>query len=203
MIPNKHLSLSTIFIVLMLAFMTGCIGGTSQKSIYYVFHGTGEQNLNIENIDFPGLGVGPIKIPAYLKRPQIVTRQEANVLTINEFHRWGDSLEVQIASVLVENLSTLLNTPNVSVYQWERHFVPKYQLVIDFRRFEGSVTGSAELEVVWWIVDTKDNKILLTRQTAIEEPVNKAGLKAYVVALNTTLEKLSREIVDGAVKILY
>ncbi len=197
---KKYLYVSII--ILLSGIMCGCIGGTSQKSIYYVF--STSQNLETAPslIADRGLGVGPIKIPEFLNRPQIVTRQGENLLIINEFHRWGDSLEAQITSALVENLSTLLNTPNISVYPWERPFFPEYQLYVDFRRFDGKTADSVTLDAVWWIVDTKDDKRLLTRRSSLVEPINSEGYKAYVTALNTVLEKFCQKITDGVIEVL-
>jgi len=191
---------SRLFLILALGFLAGCIGGVSQQSVYYVLSPLQGQSSG-QSPDFePGLGVGPIKIPEFLKRPQIVARQDKNELIINEFHRWGDSLEAQTINVLVENLSNLLNTSNISAYPWERHFVPKYQLYIDFRRFEGAAAGPVVLEAVWWVVETQKNKQVFTRRSSFRESIGGEGYKAYVKALNTALEKLSREMADRLIE---
>jgi hypothetical protein len=146
--------------------------------------------------------VGPIKIPDFLKRPQIVTRRSENVLDINEFHRWGDALESQLARVLVENLSALLNTPNVTAFPWDPPFAPEYQLYIDFRRFEGKTSGPVVLEAVWHIVEKNGNRQLITRHTTLKEPTTDSSYKAYVTAMNTTLDRLSQEIAAAIAKAL-
>jgi uncharacterized lipoprotein YmbA len=199
---KKWFHLLLFSIILMPGLIVGCIGGTSQQAVYYIFSSSQNQLTAESLIADHGLGVGPIKIPEFLNRPQIVTRQSENELTINEFHRWGDSLEAQTTAVLVENLSTILNTPNVSAYPWERPFVPEYQLYIDFRRFEGKISGPVVLEAVWWIVETEDNKRLVTRRSSLKEPTTTKGYKAYVTSLNTALEKLSQEIATGVVDTL-
>ena len=56
------------------------------------------------------LGVGPVKIPEYLNRAQIVTRPGPNRLDVNEFNRWGGSLAPNISSVIAQNLAVLLGT---------------------------------------------------------------------------------------------
>ncbi|MCP3942539.1 MAG: membrane integrity-associated transporter subunit PqiC [Desulfobacteraceae bacterium] len=194
---RKCLDLLVFFIILIQGLIIGCIGGSSQEAVYYVFNSSAHQLTTKSTIGDGGLGVGPIKIPEFLKRPQIVMRQSENVLVINEFHRWADSLEAQTTGVLVENLSTLLNTSSVSAYPWERPFVPKYQLYIDFRRFEGKIVGLVVLEAVWWVVETKDNKLLLTRRSSLMIPMDGRDYKTYVTALNTALEKLCQEIAGG------
>jgi uncharacterized protein len=191
-----------LFIVLLSGIMCGCIGGTSQKSVYYIF--SASQKLTpVQSISADqGVGVGPIEIPEYLKRPQIVTREGENLLNINEFHRWGDSLETQIKDVLIENLSSLLNTPNVGAYPWKSSFTPKYQLYIDFRRFDGKTSESVILDAVWWISGTNDDKQLLAKRSTLIESTEGEGYKPYVAAMNKALKKLSQEIAVGILEIL-
>jgi uncharacterized lipoprotein YmbA len=62
------------------------------------------------------IGVGPIKLPEHLDRPQIVTRTSRNELKLAEFDRWAGSLADDFSRVLAENLSILLSTDRVSVY---------------------------------------------------------------------------------------
>lgn len=189
-------------IIILSCIMFGCIGGASQKSIYYVFNGSNELALLQSLSRDQGVGVGPVKLPEYLNRPQIVTRQEQNLLNINEFHRWGDSLEIQITKTLIENLSTLLNTPNIGSYPWKRPFTPQYQIYINFNRFDGNRADSVKLDAVWRIVDKNSDKLLLTRRSYLIEPNRGKGYKPYVAAMNRALKKFSQEIAAGIVEIL-
>ena len=157
---KKYFYLNTLLIILLSGIISGCIGGASQKSVYYVFNPVKAPLSADSPMEARGLGVGPITLPEFLEGPQIITRKEENLLDINEFHRWADSLKAQITTVMVDNLSAMLNTPNVVVYPWERPFIPEYQLYIDFRQFDGQTAGSITLEAVWSIVDTNDSKRL-------------------------------------------
>ena len=199
---KKYFYLNTLLIILLSGIISGCIGGTSQKSVYYVFNPVKTPLTADSPMADRGLGVGPITLPEFLEGPQIVTRHEENLLDINEFQRWADSLQYQITAVMVDNLSAMLNTPNVVVYPWERPFSPEYQLYIDFRQFDGQTAGSITLEAVWSIVDTSDSKRLLTKRTSLVESTNGEGYKAYVTAMNIVLEKLSKEIAEGVVGVL-
>jgi uncharacterized lipoprotein YmbA len=199
---NKYFYLNTLLIILLSGIISGCIGGTSQKSVYYVFNPVNAPLTADSPMADRGIGVGPITVPEFLEGSQIITRQEENLLNINEFHRWADSLKAQITTVMVDNLSAMLNTPNIVVYPWERPFIPEYQLYIDFRQFDGQTAGSITLEAVWSIVDTNDSKRLLTKRTSLVETTNSDGYKAYVTAMNFALEKLSKEIAESVVGVL-
>lgn len=181
---------------LLICLFMGCVGGSSQKSVYYVL--TASQTLpSLQNsIPEMGIGVGPVKLPGFLDRPEIVTRQDENHLIVNEFHRWGDSLESQINHVLAENLSARLDTLNVVIYPWKRPLAPKYQLYVDFRRFDGKPGGSVTLQAIWWVVETADDNRLITQRSSITIPIGKDTFEAYVLTQNTALEKLSLEIAE-------
>jgi uncharacterized lipoprotein YmbA len=186
--------LNTLFILLLSGLMYGCIGGTSPKSVYYVFTPSQNTPAAQSQLNEYSLGIGPVTIPEFLERPQIITRQGKNILHINEFHRWADSLEAQITDVLVVNLSNLLDTPNVIAYPWIKPFLPKYQLYIKFRRFDGNLADSITMDAIWRLVDTKNKKELLSRRLFQTVPTNNKGYKAYVNALNTAVEQLSQDI---------
>lgn len=198
---RNYFRLSAVFICLLPIISGGCTG-KSQKSAYYVFSTSQAPPSAALKVHTKSLGVGPISIPKFLKRPQIVTRQGKNMLSINDFHRWGDSLEDQISSVLVNNLCALHPTSKVIAHPWERLFTPEYQIYLDFRRFEGKPGESVQIEVVWQIVDTKTAAPVLIQRSSLKEPAGRNGYKDYVIALNTGLEKLSQEIAAKTAKVL-
>lgn len=181
-------------IFILVCSLTGCIGGTSQKSSYYVFTASEKPVSMQDPASEIYIGVGPVKIPEFLDRPEVVTRQGKNSLFVNDFHRWGDSLESQTTYVLTENLSALLNTYTVITYPWEKPFTPEYQLHVDFRRFDGELGGSLTLEAMWWLVKIDDDKRIITRRTSITMPAGNGSVDAYVSSQNIALERLSRKI---------
>src|SRR5882757_4935 len=61
----------------------------------------------------PALGVGPVVIPQYLDRPEIVTRSSDNRLDLANFDQWGGRFGDNITRALAENLSGLLKTDRV------------------------------------------------------------------------------------------
>ena len=49
------------------------------------------------------IGVGPVTLPAYLDRPQIVTRASRAKLNLADFDQWAASLQDSLPRVLAEN----------------------------------------------------------------------------------------------------
>lgn len=63
--------------ILSLLVMSGCIGGTTQPSVYYVLNASDtDAGYSVPGLD---LGVGPVTLPGILDRPQIVSRQGGTI----------------------------------------------------------------------------------------------------------------------------
>ena len=149
---------------------------------------------------FPGeniaIGVGPVELPEFLDRPQIVTRKSQNQLEISEFHRWAASFPRDFSRVLAKNISTLLPTDRVAVYPWGDGFSPTYRVRVDVEQFDGQLGEQVFLRVIWSVLDQEGANELVARKTLIEEPVLTSDYEGLVAAQSNALATLSREIVE-------
>ena len=146
------------------------------------------------------IAIGPVRIPDYLDRPQIVTRSGKNELKLSEFDRWAGSLESDVVRVLVENISALLPADQFSVTRWSTYSESRapsaYRVEVRVDRFEGTLGGSVSLRAQWGLYD-KDNGLLLKRESVINVHANDSSYGALVEAMSGTLERMSRDIADG------
>ncbi len=140
------------------------------------------------------IGIGPVSFPDELDRQRIVTRSGRNQLEINEFHRWGGSLESNFVRVLVENLSQIMSSERIMAQPWERYFSPDFRVVMDVRRFDGRLGAYASLNATWMIVKAGGDKPLVVRQTIVQEAASGEGYDALVAAQSAAAATLSREI---------
>lgn len=140
------------------------------------------------------LGVGPVRLAAYLERPQIVARKSTNSLKVEEFDRWGGTLEANITWVLAENLSRDLGTESVVTFPWERALVPDYQVTIDVRQFDLTRPGEVRLTALWRLLGPRGEKLHVIRKSDIREPVAEEGFEAQVEAQSRALARMSLEI---------
>ena len=140
------------------------------------------------------IGVGPIKLPEHLDRPEIMTRTSSNVLELAEFNRWAGSLKDDFSRVLAENLSILLSTDRVSLYPWRKSVPIEYQVVVDVTRFEGTLGGNALLIARWTVFKECDKKVLFMQRSRFSEPSGAQGYEKMVAAQSRALAHLSREI---------
>ena len=155
--------------------------------------------------------VGPITLPKYLDRPEIVARIANNSLDQAEFDQWGGDLNDNIVRVLIENLSTLLGTDQVSSYPAKDPTPAKYQITMDITKFEKDVDGSTVLDAFWSILNPVNNKVLLRRHSSYRQAVTTAGRSsgagarqtydAVVAAMSRDLGALSRDIATEIAKL--
>jgi uncharacterized lipoprotein YmbA len=143
------------------------------------------------------IGVGPIKLPEHLDRPQIVTRSSSNQLRLAEFDRWAGPLQDDFSRILAENLSILLSTDRVSLYPWRRSVPIDFQVVVDVTRFDGELGGNALLIARWSVFRGRDKKVLFMERSRISETSRAQDYEAIVAAQSRALGQLSREIADA------
>ena len=142
------------------------------------------------------IGVGPMEIPKFLDRPQIVTRTSANRIEVSEFHRWGSSLYADFLRVLADNISILLGTNRVAVYPWGDRFDPTYRIGLDVEQFEGRLGEYVQLDVTWTVTGREAGETLLVKKTKTRAPVATEDYEALVAAKSRALATLSRKIAD-------
>lgn len=147
------------------------------------------------------IGVGPVKIPEYLNRTQIVTRTGRNRLDVNEFNRWGGSLASNITGVVAENLSVLMGTDEVFVFPTQDPIIPRYRVILSVTRFDGTLGDRAELDARWLITGPRRREQLATGRTKVQELPAGSDYAAYVAAQSRALEALSREIAAELVRL--
>ncbi|QEX15949.1 hypothetical protein FRZ44_12390 [Hypericibacter terrae] len=154
----------------------------------------------------PALGVGPVVIPQYLDRPEIVTRSSDNQLQLAEFDQWGGRIGDNITRALAENLSGILKTDRVSIYPWTDSSALTDQISVDITQFERDPSGAVTLTAFWNIADAQSGKILVNGRSNIQKPVGAtaAGADAYgavAAAMSEALASLSQEIAAAISKL--
>jgi uncharacterized lipoprotein YmbA len=140
------------------------------------------------------LGVGPVSIPEYLDRAQIVTRAGSNRLDVNEFNRWGGSFTPNISRVVAQNLSVILGTDEVFVFPAADTAALRYRIILSFAQLDGALGQSVVLDSRWIITGPRGRKQLGTGRSVVREATNGSSYEAYVAAQSRALETLSRDI---------
>ncbi|MBP1733647.1 MAG: hypothetical protein H6Q55_4076 [Deltaproteobacteria bacterium] len=175
--------------------LSGC--GTSPPSKFYALNAVKAQDVSGQVTTAPHIvlvAVGPIQIPEYLDRPQIVTRTAQNDLTFNEFDRWGGSLRDDIERVLIEDLSGLLASNGAAVLSWQRRTTGGYRVPVEVNRFDAVPGGSVLLKATWGIASHDGTKVFLTQAFSINQALSGNDYNTVVAGMSQALGALSQEI---------
>lgn len=142
------------------------------------------------------IGIGPVKVPEYLDRPQIVTRGKENTLEFAQFDRWGESLMPGIARLLREDLVSQLSGPTIASYPWDASVPVRYQVIIEVVQMDCVLDKDLSLVVQWQLVDLQNTKTIVIRRSEFREPVTPPTYSGLVKAMSTACASLSRAIAE-------
>ena len=141
------------------------------------------------------VGLGPIEIPNYLQRPEVIVRESATEIRPSAFDRWSEPLDKGIARVLAQNLSSALGLDRVTLFPWYSNQEPSYQVRIDFISFEPAANREARVVARW---DARRlggaSSARVQRESVITEPISSDDGAAAVAALSKALDELARDM---------
>jgi uncharacterized lipoprotein YmbA len=175
--------------------LAGCMS-VADPTKYYVLSPTAPRDPTpTSSASSVAVGVGPVLIPGYLDRVQIVTRDANDEVAVAMYDRWAEPLESGIAQVLADNLGAHVGSERIAVFPWRGGVarVLDYQVVVVVLRFEGWPGRQATLDARWRLIGKDGNELALKRST-INEPVAGQGYQALVQGMNRLLSSLAREI---------
>jgi uncharacterized lipoprotein YmbA len=144
------------------------------------------------------IGVGPVELPQYVNRLQIVTGDNSPELQSSYSAQWAEPLQDGFTRVLAENLSLLLATDRVVIFPW-KSFVPEYQVVIEVTRFVGQTGGEVSLAALWSILSKNGKDVLVSKKSSFHESTGSSEYAALAAAMSRTVAALSRDIAAAVV----
>jgi uncharacterized lipoprotein YmbA len=146
---------------------------------------TGDRDLSI--------GVGPVELPQYLNRSQIVTGEQSSELHSAVSAQWAEPLQDGFTRVLAENLSLLLATDRVALFPWKT-FIPEHQVVVEVTHFLGQTGDEVSLVALWSILTKDGREALVSKKSSFREATGSSEYAALAAALSRTVAALSRDI---------
>jgi hypothetical protein len=105
-----------------------------------------------------------VRLPLYLDRPEIVTRDARNGLEISDVELWGGHLREDMERVLATNLGRLLPGDRVIAAPYPVAKAPDYRVEVDIRSFERQPGGRVALAAQWWITRGADGSLLASAE---------------------------------------
>lgn len=119
--------------------------------------------------DAPVLVVGIVRVAAFLDRPQMTVRRDANVVNFDEFARWAEPLSDGVARVLRANFVGLLGTPE-SALPWARAGNRDFNLFVFVEDVQLREDGQVELRLSFRISDGSSAQAVLAGERTYLAP---------------------------------
>jgi uncharacterized lipoprotein YmbA len=170
---SRHIGLAVLALMLVLA---GCTVLAPQKdeTRFFVLMPVQDGAVSIPARSGASqpltIGLGPITIPAYVNRPEVVTRMSNSELKVSDTDRWGEHLDTNVAHVLASDLSGQLGTQQILSYPWPAKTPIDYSISVAFQRLERTADDHVVIEANWTIRGGKDEKIVHSGTTSINDP---------------------------------
>lgn len=153
-----------IGLVLCLLLSSACVSRSPPMRHYLLTPGAGAV-LPGATLGERTVVVGPLLLPGYLDRPQLVTRLPGGRIRLRELDRWAEPLEAVLTRTLAENLARLTGSQRIVTHP------PASRVRVDLRvtgqviRFDTDPAGLAILQVQWSVQDGR-GQVLVPVQTA-------------------------------------
>jgi uncharacterized lipoprotein YmbA len=142
------------------------------------------------------IGLGPITIPSYLDRLEVVTRLSDTEFAISDTDRWGEALDSNVRRVLAQDLSSELPNAEFVPFPWPRKTQVDYKVAVAFSRLEKSASGQVEVEAAWTIRRGLDNG-LIHRGTTNADASAGADQRSASAALSRGIAQISQQIAQA------
>jgi len=181
-------------VILAAGFALSCLGSSPKVSLY-TMKAVSDLPAASETEGL-AIGVGPIRVPRYLDRPEWVTRPSGSIsrLEVDDFRHWAGGFSSNVSRVLAESLGAKLGTQRVVVYPVEPAFPLDYRIIVDVQAFEGIGGETLELRAGWMIRAGSGERGPWSGQSAIRRPIASGGPDALVAAHNEALDLLADAI---------
>lgn len=182
---TNHLSYFSL-IIMAAAIAAGC---ASAPSRFYTLNATAKADGSAAAPY--AVVVGPVSVPKLVDHPQITVQAAPNRVELEEFNRWAEPLNQNIARAVAGDLALLLGSSQVTAAP-PANFESAYRVSITIQRFESKPGQTALIEALW--VVHKTGGAAQSGHTVVSEPVSEEGFDALVAAHSRALAKVSGDI---------
>jgi uncharacterized protein len=191
MLRRRGFSIGTIILTI---FLSGCLRESKSVQFYMLNTDSGLSGTPLVSAATQNLviGLGPIHIPEYLNRPQMIVATSQNQYRLSEDHRWAERLDQNISHALFKALPRQLGTDRIVRYPWSQGQTINYQVGIDILEFNIDANGQSRL-IAQWYVKGKD-KPTLYKRSEYQFPASTTDHEIMVKAQSQCLTKLGMEI---------
>ena len=144
------------------------------------------------------VALGPVTLPDYIDRPQIVTRKNAYQIELATYDQWAAPLYDMLPRALVEDVALRLPSDRVVAFLQVDDASFDYRIAVDVSRFDVDATGAATLAARWQLYARSTAQALLVADETLQRRIEGQGYDAYAAALSGVLadlgDRIAREV---------
>ena len=140
------------------------------------------------------VGLGPVTLPAYIDRAQLVFQSGTNEFQVPSKASWAGPLGENVTQVLADDLGQHLHSGNVLRYPWAPNSKLRYQVVVNVEQFHSISGQEAILDVSWLVEDPESRQILSRHKASFHTPVQGDGYASVVAAESQLLDQLAGDV---------
>jgi uncharacterized lipoprotein YmbA len=176
--------------------LAGC-AGVSAPTRFYSLSSLGTAPASTGSPNAILVGVGPLTIPDYVDRPEIVTVAGPNEVTVNDFHRWSGSLDNALSRTLLEDLASILPAERFTLARWSPpanlDVASSYRVIVEITRFDAAISGPAVVSVHWVLLGPNE-RVLAVRMSNYRTTAKGPTFSDVVAALSGDIAAFSRDV---------
>ena len=147
------------------------------------------------------IGIGPVRLPEYLDRRNIIVRNSRNEFELAELSQWAEPMADMFSRAVADNLSILLGTNRIIQFPWRSSMPVDYQLTIQVAQFDGILGEQVVLRAHWQVFTGDGKRLLDFGYSILEEKVADTSIDALVTAESSAAERFSREVAAAIVRL--
>ena len=144
------------------------------------------------------LGLGQVKLPAYLFNTSLAVRKGTNEVEYLESAIWAERLDTGFQRVLAADLATGVPTDQVRLSAWRSEDVAA-EVYVTIEQFDVDASGQGVLVARWRILSPGGEKVLKAGGSRLSRqgPSPEASASGAVATLSELVAELSRQLAQA------
>jgi hypothetical protein len=182
--------------LLLALFVAGCAG--SPPINLYTLSAAPAPTADTRSPQSPAVvALGPVTLPDYIDRPQIVTRKSAYQLELAAYDHWAAPLYDMLPRALAEDVALRLPSDRVVAFPQVGDASFDFRVAVDVSRFDVDATGAATLAARWQLYAQSAPRALLVADNTLQRQIEGRGYDAYAASLSAVLADLGDRIAEA------
>jgi len=202
---NKFRHYYFIICMIFVLSLGGCVSvSNSPNPRFYTLY-TPDKEKPSQEFNIPEntiIGIGPVRIPEYLNRPQIVTNNKDKTIFFDEFNRWAESLDFALARLINNDLTLIIPKTSLQMFPWDLTIAVKYQVIVDVVQLENNLNHDLIFVTQWSIIDLEKKRAVFTKRSEFRQDIYPHNYYGLTEALSAATMSLSKEVAQGLVSVV-